>query len=464
MIPPSTTASPATPSAMDSAALRSCQRCHRRMSSLKYDTPTLCTHCRDVNCNLSTRCDECGEWSSDFMNAYLSHKRSLASKRSKKPQPAASVSQPAVTAGPSLGSPVSVPSFADDDRLKEAVMSALQSLTKKGSLGSNPFPFAAPFPVPDSESHQRDSSGGDGSHQPHNVGGTTRTSAVGACEVKASVVSTHSVPSCVSLSNRSEQVMSRSLESVASASLGSQPFPSISSGLDQLCVTEGGPLGISVSSLSPTSLMFPLLDSGFSSLPGPSSSVPAFFLLLLFLRCPLTSLLLFLPLPFLFLRLLLLPYPLLLFLRLPLSLLLCLLWCRLFSLPLSLFLSLLLLRIPFRLLPPPPLLLLPLLGSLLCLRHPLFLFLFPFLLLLLLLLFYSTSSSCRSGFFFSSWIFSSLLFFFFLLGFLFFGVGRVSCECFGSISGLSIASPLVCAFWGGGFCRVGAFVFSSLTA
>ena len=67
------------------------------------------------------------------MTTYLSHKRSLASKRSKKPATAIPVSQLAVTASPSLGFPVSVPSFADDDRLKEAVMSALQSLSKKGS-------------------------------------------------------------------------------------------------------------------------------------------------------------------------------------------------------------------------------------------------------------------------------------------------------------------------------------------
>ena len=276
--PPSTSTSYATPSTMDSAALRSCQLCHRWMSSLKYVTHSLCSHCKDVNCNLSTRCDECREWSSDFMNAYLTHKRSFASKRSKKPVQASSISQPAVTAGPSLGSLVSVSSFAYDGRLKEAVMSALQTLCKKGSLGTNPFPFAVPFPVPDSESHTRDSSRGDGCHQPHAVGGITRSAAVGACEVKATVATTPSVQShmyqSLSLSNRSEQVMSRSLESVDSASLGVQPSPLISASLDQLRVTEGGSLGVSVPSLSPTSLMFPLPDSGFSSLSGPSSSVP----------------------------------------------------------------------------------------------------------------------------------------------------------------------------------------------
>ena len=72
--------------------------------------------------------------------------------------------------------------------------------------------------------------------------------------------------------------MSRSLESVDSASLGSQHSQSLSLGVDQLLVTEGGSLGASVSSLSPTSLLFPIPDSGLSSLPGPaysSSSFPA---------------------------------------------------------------------------------------------------------------------------------------------------------------------------------------------
>ena len=206
-------------------------------------------------------------------------KRSVATKRSKKPAAATSVSsQPAVTAGPSVGSPVSLPSFIDDDRLKEAVLSALQTLSKKGSLGTNPFSFTAPFPVPDSDCPQRESRGGDGCPEHHNVVGTTRSPAVGACEVDVKdyltpYVKSHVYPS-MSISRRSDQVISSGLESMDSASIGIHPFPLLSSGLDQLRVPQGGNLGASVSSLSPTSLMFPLPDSGFSSLPGPSSSFP----------------------------------------------------------------------------------------------------------------------------------------------------------------------------------------------
>ena len=209
----------------------------------------------------------------------LQHKRSHATKRSKKPAAATSVSsQPAVSAGPSVGSPVSLPSLADDDRLKEAVLSDLQTLSKKGSLGTNPFSFTAPFPVPNSDSPQRESSRGDSCPKHHNVAGTTRSSAVGACEVdvqdsSSPYVKSHAYPS-VSISHRSNQVMSSGLESTDSASISIHPSPLLSSGLDQLQVPQGGNLGASVSSLSPTPLMFPLPDSGFSSLLGHPSSFP----------------------------------------------------------------------------------------------------------------------------------------------------------------------------------------------
>ena len=91
---------------------------------------------------MSTRCDECMEWSSDFMAAYLQHKKSLATKRGKKPAAASTgSSQPTVTASLSLGFPARLPSFADNNRLKDAVLSALQTLSQSGSLGTNLFFF-----------------------------------------------------------------------------------------------------------------------------------------------------------------------------------------------------------------------------------------------------------------------------------------------------------------------------------
>ena len=82
---------------------------------------------------MTDRCDECREWSSDTMTTYLSSKRTLASKRSKKPQPAP-VSQPAVT-GSSVGpSSVSTSTLADGDSLRESVLSAIHSLSQTGRL------------------------------------------------------------------------------------------------------------------------------------------------------------------------------------------------------------------------------------------------------------------------------------------------------------------------------------------
>ena len=64
-------------------------------------------------------------------------------------------------------------------------MSEIQSLSQTFRLGTNQLPSTAPFPVPDSESHWV-SSGGEGSHQPCNMGGTTQTSAVGVCVLSSS--------------------------------------------------------------------------------------------------------------------------------------------------------------------------------------------------------------------------------------------------------------------------------------
>ena len=82
-------------------------------------------------CNLTTRCHECQDWSSDFMSEYLKHKKSLATKRGKKPASAAASgsSQPAVASGPLLGFPPRLLSFSDDDRLRDAILSVLQNVS-----------------------------------------------------------------------------------------------------------------------------------------------------------------------------------------------------------------------------------------------------------------------------------------------------------------------------------------------
>ena len=64
---PSSTSAP-SPSTTDASAHRSCTRCSRRLSSIKYDKHSPCLNCRDV------RCSECQSWSSDIMLEYLKHR------------------------------------------------------------------------------------------------------------------------------------------------------------------------------------------------------------------------------------------------------------------------------------------------------------------------------------------------------------------------------------------------------
>ena len=64
-------------------------------------------------CSLETRCNECTDWSVEVMTEYLKHRKSLATKRGKKPAFAAASasSQPAVASSPLLGSPPRFPSL-----------------------------------------------------------------------------------------------------------------------------------------------------------------------------------------------------------------------------------------------------------------------------------------------------------------------------------------------------------------
>ena len=122
---PSTTSSPAhVPAPMDSSALHSYVKCHRRMSSLKYDSHTICSQCRDVVRSFSTCCDECSNWSAEIMSDYLKHKKALATKSRKRPATSASASiQPAVASNPLLGSPPRLPTVSDDDKIRDTVLS-----------------------------------------------------------------------------------------------------------------------------------------------------------------------------------------------------------------------------------------------------------------------------------------------------------------------------------------------------
>ena len=128
--PPSTSASAGASSssspALDSAAHHSCSKCSRRMSSYKYDNHTLCLHCRDVLCSVELRCRGSSSWSTEMMQDYLKHCKSLVSKGKKKSSvttptssalsvpPSATPASPAISASvapptPTLTSIASVP-------------------------------------------------------------------------------------------------------------------------------------------------------------------------------------------------------------------------------------------------------------------------------------------------------------------------------------------------------------------
>ena len=67
-----TTSTPVTSTSSSNTATdvsphHSCVCCTRRMSNVKYDRHTLCINCRDVQCSIEIRCDECRDWSSEIM-------------------------------------------------------------------------------------------------------------------------------------------------------------------------------------------------------------------------------------------------------------------------------------------------------------------------------------------------------------------------------------------------------------
>ena len=59
---------------------RSCQKCRKRISSIKFDKHNICIDCRGSICDLDNRCKECKTWSLEDMETYVKHRKSLDSK------------------------------------------------------------------------------------------------------------------------------------------------------------------------------------------------------------------------------------------------------------------------------------------------------------------------------------------------------------------------------------------------
>ena len=144
--PPSCSASAGASSssspALDSAAHRSCSKCSRQMSSYPYDKHTLYIHCRDVLCPVDLRCRECSSWSTEMMQDYLQHRKSLVSQGKKNSSvatptysspsvpPSATPPTPAVSVSVAPPSPT-LTSVASDQCIKDYVHSVLASFLSR---------------------------------------------------------------------------------------------------------------------------------------------------------------------------------------------------------------------------------------------------------------------------------------------------------------------------------------------
>ena len=58
---------------------RSCSRCPGRMSSFDRDSHLICTRCREYECSVDLRYEECESWSQGEMLAHEKYRKSLAS-------------------------------------------------------------------------------------------------------------------------------------------------------------------------------------------------------------------------------------------------------------------------------------------------------------------------------------------------------------------------------------------------
>ena len=162
---PSTSATTST-SAGSSASTshRSCPRCARRMSSLKFDKHTTCVKCRDKQCSVEVRCSECEKWSVDFMLGYVKHQRTLVSKGGKSKSSSSSSTPPVVTT--TTPPPPHALTSDTEVHLKSLMQSFLTDFfSQSPQLGTNPF-LSAPPAVPNSASLLREAAGGVGAVTP----------------------------------------------------------------------------------------------------------------------------------------------------------------------------------------------------------------------------------------------------------------------------------------------------------
>ena len=87
------TTSSSSTSSQEAGSHRNCSVCKKRISQYKFDRHTVCISCRPIVCDLNHRCGECNDWSTDEMENYLKHRKSLDSKGKKKDSKASTITQ-----------------------------------------------------------------------------------------------------------------------------------------------------------------------------------------------------------------------------------------------------------------------------------------------------------------------------------------------------------------------------------
>ena len=129
---------PVPPSSSDSSVetpvdgRRKCSSCPRRMSKKSADRHTVCIACRDFDCDINNRCEECLEWSEDDIIAYAKYRKSLKSRDSSS-KAKTKLSHPPLT--PSRPSPQPVPLPAQQPAPRPSQSDDIQS--QMDSLNSN---------------------------------------------------------------------------------------------------------------------------------------------------------------------------------------------------------------------------------------------------------------------------------------------------------------------------------------
>ena len=210
------------------------------------------------------------------MSAYLKHKVSLAGKRRSCKGSAPITSSPAVASSPSVDPHVRLPSVSEDSVIRDTVLSYLSSLSKSGSLGTNLSSFSAPSPVPDLAPSIKGVTGGESGPEPHNLGGPTRSSGVGAGAISSSAASIPAVLPNISVPLYVQPRFMQDVKEAVSQPLAYTSVSLASSGLDQSRFARG------ILYTLPPLLLFLLLLSCFLSLLLPLRPLPPFRLFLLF--------------------------------------------------------------------------------------------------------------------------------------------------------------------------------------